>query len=223
MADPSSGIRASGDEYLKPRLRLTGDNINVWLAIMETMFREKKVWAHIKGTAAVSGPPLTVAVGVVAVAGVGAPGAAGYVAPVTGVPAVAQAMVDARNAEIEKFEVDEAKATSMLLITLKPEDVVAINTIPTVAAKWAKIVADYQPVSSILAMNASNRFFNFSMGNETIQLMQNRFDGLASDCVLQKVPLTPVQKTNGPAPDAPLASMENLVGECRGSDATSDN
>ena len=208
MTDSTDGIRA--DDGYRPRMILKDDNVNVWSTVIESVFREKKVWAHVQGTVLHPGPPLIVGAGFVpaipAVPAVPAVQAAMGVAAAAGipevpmvppVPGVTQGQADARQAAIEKWEVNEAKANTILLQTLRPVDVIAVRSLPTVAARWTKITADYVPKSTILAMNAKNKLWGFAMrhGDSVLQTKQ-RLESYVEGCTTQLVFPTPEEVSN---------------------------
>ena len=67
------------------------------------------------------------------------------VAPVpaiTAVPAnvgVTQAQVDASRVAFEQYSVNEAKANSMILLTLEQKDVMTLLAFPSAAGKWISL------------------------------------------------------------------------------------
>ena len=93
--------------------------------------------------------------------------AAMEVAAVPGVPAVAanagvtQAQVDTSRVASEHFAVNEAKANTMILLTLEQKDVMTLLAFPTAAAKWAKLAADYVSISPQKASMCIKSFRHF--------------------------------------------------------------
>ena len=62
MADDTTiGITAEGDldGFQQPRLILTHNNCRWWSTVLKQVFCEKKIWGHVQGTVAASGPALT--------------------------------------------------------------------------------------------------------------------------------------------------------------------
>ena len=126
------------------------------------MLKEKKVWGHVLGTVPVPGPILVLAAGSTpGVPAVPAIVAAMGVAAVPAVPAVAanagvtQAQVDASRVAFDQYSVNEAKAISMILLTLEQKD--ALNLLPfeTAAKKWTKLAADNVSISAAKGINAN--------------------------------------------------------------------
>ena len=128
---------------------------------MEQGLREKKVWGHVMATVAVPGPILVLGAGATpAVPAVAAISAAMGVAPVPAIPAVpanvgvTQAQVDASRVTFEQYSVNEAKANSMILLTLEQKDVMMILAFPSAAGKWNKLAADHVSITQSRAINA---------------------------------------------------------------------
>ena len=203
MADGIAiGIRAE-DGYQKPRLILKEGNFRWWSTVIEPMLKEKKVWGHVLGIEPVPGPILVLAAGATpAVLAVPAIIAAMGVAAVPAVPAVAanagvtQAQVDASRVAFDQYSVNEAKAISMILLTLEPKD--ALNLLPfeTAAGKWTKLAADNVSISAAKGINANQRFQSFVfIPGESVYHMRQRFDGLVIECVLQGIILSDLHKT----------------------------
>ena len=198
------GIRASGDDtYLKPRLVLKEGNYRYWSLLIEQLLREKKVWVHVMGTVQVPGPILVLGSGATpAVPGVPAIAAAMGVAAVNAVPAIAanagvtQAQVDASRVAFDQYAVNEAKANSMILLSLEPKDVMTLIAYNTAASKWIKLAEDHVSITASKAINAHQRFqaFSFNPG-ETVHQIRQRYDGLVTECALQGIVLTEMQKT----------------------------
>ena len=142
MADGIAiGIRAE-DGYSKPRLILKDGNYRWWSTVIEPMLREKKVWSNVQGIAPVPGPVLVLGAGATpGVPAVLAVVAAMGVAAVNAVPAVAanagvtQAQVDASRVAFDLYSVNEAKANSMILLTVDEKDVLTLIAFPTAASK----------------------------------------------------------------------------------------
>ena len=112
--------------------------------------------------------------------------AAMEVAAVPGVPAVAanagvtQAQVDTSRVASEHFAVNEAKANTMILLTLEQKDVMTLLAFPTAAAKWAKLAADHMSILGAKGISAHQNFqaFSFNEG-EKVYAIRRRFDGLS--------------------------------------------
>ena len=203
MADGISiGIRAE-DGYQKPRLILKDGNYRWWSTVLESVLQEKKVWAYVQGTVLVPGPILVLGAGATpGVPAVPAVIAAMGVAAVAAVPAVAanagvtQVQVDASRVAFETYSVNEARANSLILLTLDEKDVLTLIAFPTAASKWAKLAADHVSITAQKGINAHQRFqaFTFIPG-ETVYKIRQRFDGLVTECALQGVVMTENQKT----------------------------
>ena len=203
MADGISiGIRAE-EGYQKPRLILKDGNYRYWSTVIEPMLREKKVWGHVQGTVPIPGPILVLGTG--AMPGVPAVPeivAAMGVAAVPAVPAVAanagvtQAQVDASRVAFDHYSVNEARANSMILLTLDPKDVMTLIAYVTAASKWAKLAADHVSITASKGINANQKFqsFVFSPG-ETVYQTRQRFDGLVTECALQGIVLSETLKS----------------------------
>ena len=206
MADGISiGIRAE-DGYQKPRLILKEGNYRYWSTVIEPMLREKKVWGHVQGTVAVPGPILLLGAGATpAVPAVPEVIAAMGVAAVPAVPAVAanagvtQAQVDTSRVAHDQYSVNEARANSMILLTLDPKDVMTLIAYNTAASKWTKLAEDHVSITASKAINANQKFqaFSFNPG-ESVHHIRQRFDGLVTECALQGIVLTEMQKTTVP-------------------------
>ena len=203
MADGSSfGIRAD-DGFQKPRLVLKADNYRWWAMVMEQLLIKEKVWTHVSGTAVIPGPILILGAGhvaaipavpaIIAAMGVAAVAA---VAAVPAVPGATQAQVDLSRIASEKYVVEEAKANSMIIMTLDQKDVLTLLSYPTSAAKWVKLAADHVSFSTGQAVSANTRFqaFAFDAG-ETVHRLRQRFDGLVTECTLQGLTLTELTKS----------------------------
>ena len=62
---------------------------------------------------------------------------------------VTQAQVDAVRVAGEHYNVNEAKANTMILLTLEQKDVMILLAYPRTTSKWAKIEADHMSISPI--------------------------------------------------------------------------
>ena len=203
MADGISiGIRAE-DGYQKPRLILKDGNYRYWSTVIEPMLREKKVWGHVQGTVAVPGPILLLGAGATPlVPAVPEIVAAMGVAAVLAVPAVAanagvtQVQVDLSRVAHDQYAVNEARANAMILLTLDPKDVIALIAYITAAEKWAKLAADHVSITASKGINANQKFQSFAfIPGETVYEIRQRFDCLVTECALQGIILTDMQKT----------------------------
>ena len=168
MADGVTiGIRASSDfeNFQKPRLILKAGNYRWWSTLLEPMLKEKKVWGHVLGTVVVPAAVLILGAGATpATAAVPAIVAAMGVAAVAGVPAVAanagvtQVQVDVSRVLFEQYSVNEAKANTMILLTLEQDDALSLISFPTAASKWTKLAADHVSITASKGINAHQRF-----------------------------------------------------------------
>ena len=206
MAEYSTiGIRANGDldGYQRPRLVLKDGNYRWWSTVIEQSLREKKVWGHVQGTVAVPGPILVLGAGATpAIPAVAAILAAMGVAPVAAIPAVVanlgvtQVQVDASRVAFEQYSVNEAKANSMILLTLEQKDVLTLLAFPSAAGKWTKLAADHVSITQSRAINAHQKFQSFAfISGEHVYQIRQRFDGLVTECILQGIVLTENQKS----------------------------
>ena len=207
MADGTTiGIRANGDldNFQKPRLILKEGNYRYWSTVLEQMLREKKVFGHVQGTVAVPAAILVLGAGATpAVAAIPAIVAAMGVAAEAGVAAVAanagvtQVQVDASRVLFDQYAVNEAKANTMILLTLEPGDVMSLLAFPSAAGKWTKLAADHVSISISKGINANQRFQSFSfLAGESVYKLRQRFDGLVTECILQGIILTENQKSS---------------------------
>ena len=203
MDDSTIGIRAD-EGYARPRLVLKDETVNVWSTVIEQLFREKRIWGHVQGTTPHPGPPLILGAGATAGSpriraipeAMGVVGVPEIVAVIAN-PGVTQAQVDAQQILIEKWEANEAKATAILLQSLRQVDVISIRALPTVHAKWAKLMSDYVPRSTTLAMNTRNRLVNFAMlHGKRVMAMKQRLESLVDECATQLVVTAEIERTN---------------------------
>ena len=107
-----------------------------------------------------------------------------------------QAQVDASRVTFEQYSVNEAKANSMILLTLEQKDVMTLLAFPGAAGKWNKLAADHVSITQSKAINAHQMFqpFAFIQGGKVYAVRQ-RFDGLVTECILQGIVLTENQKS----------------------------
>ena len=207
MADgATNGIRANGDldNFQRPRLILKDGNYRYWSTVLEQVLREKKVFGHVQGTVAVPGAILTLGAGATpAIPAVPAIAAAIGVAPVATVAALAanagvtQVQVDASRVVFDQYAINEAKANTMILLTLEPGDVMSLLAFPSAAGKWAKLAADHVSITISKGINANKKFQSFLfLAGESVYKLRQRFDGLVTECVLQGITLTENQNTS---------------------------
>ena len=90
---------------------------------------------------------------------------------------VSQVMPDNELKKSEDFEAAVARANSVLLGTLEPDDIMATMMPPSPATEWAKLAFDYAAVSTSMATIAKTRFNDFNMldGGTLVQILR-RFD-----------------------------------------------
>ena len=167
MADGTAiGIKVNGDldGYQRPRLVLKDGCYRWWSTVMEQGLREKKVWGHVMATLAVPGPTLVLGAGATpAVPAVATIPAAMGVAPVLAIHAVpanvgvTQAQVDAFRVAFEQYLVNEAKANSMILLTMEQKDVMTLLAFPGATGKWNKLAADHVSITQSRAINANQK------------------------------------------------------------------
>ena len=168
MADgTSTRIRANGDleNFQKQRLILKDGNYRWWSTLLEQMLREKKVWGHVQGTVVVPAAVLVLGAGAtLAVAAVPAIVAAMGVAAVAGVAAIAanagvtQVQVDVSRVLYDQYAVNEAKANTMILLTLEQGDVMSLLAFPSASGKWTKLAADHVSITISKGINANQKF-----------------------------------------------------------------
>ena len=71
---------------------------------------------------------------------------------------VTQAQVDASRVAHDQHAVNEAKANSIILLTLDPKDVMTLIAYITAAEKWAKLAADHVSITASKGINANQKF-----------------------------------------------------------------
>ena len=165
------GIRAVGDldDFQRPRLILRDGNYRWWSTVIEQMLRQQKVWGHVQGTVVVPAAILVLGAGATpAVAAIPAIVAAMGVAAEAGVAAVAatarvtQVQVDASRVLFDQYAMNEAKANTMILLTLEEGDVMALLAFPSAAGKWTKLAADHVSITISKGINANQKFQSFT-------------------------------------------------------------
>ena len=71
---------------------------------------------------------------------------------------VTQAQVDASCVAHDQYFVNEARANSMILLTLDPKDVITLIAYITAAEKWAKLAADHVSITASNGIDANQKF-----------------------------------------------------------------
>ena len=95
---------------------------------------------------------------------------------------VTQVIADRQTKLSEDFDASVARANSVLLSTLEPEDVMATTMLPSSAEKWDKLASDYAAVSAQMATVARSRFNDFRMRDgDTVVQTQHRFNYVVNE------------------------------------------
>ena len=96
----------------------------------------------------------------------------------------------------DQHAVNEAKANSMILLTLDPKDVMTLIAYITTAEKWAELAADHVSITASKGINANPKIqsFVFTPGETAYQTRQ-RFDSLVTECALHGIALSETLKT----------------------------